>query len=74
MRRHPEAIDAVAAVLALRRRELLRTAAADVLGLSEIEETGEALSTVATVTVGAALGAAARKIEQEPGRCRPGWR
>jgi len=67
VRRHPDAADAVAATLALRRRELLRTAAADVLGLSDIEETGQSLSAVAMVTVGAALEAAARKVEQETG-------
>ena len=66
-RRHQEAADAVAAALALRRRELLRTAAADVLGLEDIEETGEALSTVAAVTVAAALDVAVRKVEQETG-------
>ena len=70
-RRHHDPADAVAAALALRRRELLRTAAADVLGLSGIEETGEALSTVAAVTVAAALDAAARKVEQETGRPLP---
>jgi glutamate-ammonia-ligase adenylyltransferase len=38
-----------------------------VLGLSDIEETGQSLSTVAAVTVGAALEAAARKVEQDTG-------
>jgi [glutamine synthetase] adenylyltransferase / [glutamine synthetase]-adenylyl-L-tyrosine phosphorylase len=66
-RRHQDAADAVAAALALRRRELLRTAAADVLGLSDIEQTGEALSTVAAVTVAAALDVAVRTVEQETG-------
>ena len=66
-RRHQDAADAVAAALALRRRELLRTAAADVLGLSDIEQTGEALSTVAAVTVAAALEVAVRTVEQETG-------
>ncbi len=67
VRRHDTADEAVAAVLALRRRELLRTAAADLLGLSGVEETGEALTTVAAVTIGAALEAATRKIEDEGG-------
>ncbi len=66
-RRHHDPAGAVAAALALRRRELLRTAAADVLGISRIEATGEALSTVAAVTVGAALDAAIRKVEQDAG-------
>ena len=67
VRRHDTADEAVAAVLALRRRELLRTAVADLLGLSGIEETGEALTAVAAVTVAAALDAAVRKIEQAGG-------
>jgi glutamate-ammonia-ligase adenylyltransferase len=41
LRRYEEAGDAVSAALALRRRELLRTAAADLLGLADIEETNE---------------------------------
>jgi [glutamine synthetase] adenylyltransferase / [glutamine synthetase]-adenylyl-L-tyrosine phosphorylase len=66
-RRHGRPADAVASVLAIRRRELLRTAAADVLGLVSIEETGEALTQVARVTVGAALGAAVREAERSGG-------
>jgi glutamate-ammonia-ligase adenylyltransferase len=66
-RRHDDAASAVLAVLGLRRRELFRTAAADLLGLASIEDTGEALSTVAAVTVAAALDAAIRKTEQETG-------
>ncbi len=67
MRRHRTAPAAVAAALALRRRELLRTAAADLLGMSGIEQTGEALTSVAAVTVAAALDAATRKVEQAGG-------
>ncbi len=67
VRRHDAPEKAVAAALALRRRELLRTAAADLLGLSGIESTGEALTAVAAVTIGAALEAATWKIEDEGG-------
>jgi glutamate-ammonia-ligase adenylyltransferase len=67
VRRYQEAADAVSAALALRRRELLRTAAADLLGLAGIEETGESLSTVAAVTVGAALEVAVRTAEHGAG-------
>jgi glutamate-ammonia-ligase adenylyltransferase len=67
IRRHDEADGAVRAVLALRRRELFRTAAADLLGIADTAATAEALSTVAAVTVGAALEAAIRKTEQETG-------
>jgi glutamate-ammonia-ligase adenylyltransferase len=64
VRRHDTAEEAVAAALALRRRELFRTAVADLLGLSGIEATGEALTAVAAVTIAAALDAAARKAGQ----------
>jgi [glutamine synthetase] adenylyltransferase / [glutamine synthetase]-adenylyl-L-tyrosine phosphorylase len=67
VRRHDTAEGAVAAALALRRRELFRTAAADLLGMSGIEETGEALTAVAAVTIAAALDAAARKVRQQSG-------
>ncbi len=67
VRRHDTAEEAVAAALALRRRELFRTAVADLLGMSGIEETGEALTTVAAVTIAAALDAAARKAGQQCG-------
>jgi len=67
VRRHRTAGAAVTAVLALRRKELLRTAMADLLGLSGIEQTGEALTAVAAVTVAAALDAAVRKVEQQAG-------
>jgi [glutamine synthetase] adenylyltransferase / [glutamine synthetase]-adenylyl-L-tyrosine phosphorylase len=68
VRRYDAADEAVAAALALRRRELLRTSAADLLGLTGTEETGEALTTVAAVTIEAALEAATKKIEAEDGR------
>ncbi len=67
IRRHADADDAVRAALALRRRELFRTAAADLLGLLDIEQTAAALSTVAAVTVGAALEVAIRTAEQDTG-------
>jgi glutamate-ammonia-ligase adenylyltransferase len=65
--RHDRADDAARAVLAIRRRELLRTAAADVLGLVGIEETGEALATVARVTIASTLAAAVAETEGATG-------
>jgi glutamate-ammonia-ligase adenylyltransferase len=65
--RHSVPAEAVEAVLALRRRELLRTAAADVLGLTGLRQTGEALTTVTRVTVATALQVAIRKAEQGTG-------
>jgi [glutamine synthetase] adenylyltransferase / [glutamine synthetase]-adenylyl-L-tyrosine phosphorylase len=67
VRRHASPEDAVAAVRALRRRELLRTAVADLLGLSSVEETGEALTAVAGAAVSAALQVAIRTAEAGPG-------
>lgn len=67
IRRHERAEDAVAAVRALRRRELLRIATADLLGRSAVETTGEALTAVAAVTVDAALQVAVRTAEAERG-------
>jgi glutamate-ammonia-ligase adenylyltransferase len=65
--RHDRAEAAVTAVRALRRRELLRTAMADLLGRSSAEQTGEALTTVAAVTVEAALQVALRAVADRRG-------
>ncbi|MEO3803272.1 bifunctional [glutamine synthetase] adenylyltransferase/[glutamine synthetase]-adenylyl-L-tyrosine phosphorylase [Nonomuraea sp. B1E8] len=50
--------NAVAAVRALRRKELFRTAVADIAGLIDIETVGTALSRLTDVTLQAALDAA----------------
>jgi glutamate-ammonia-ligase adenylyltransferase len=57
--------DAVAAVRGLRRRELFRTAVADLLGLLDERATAEALTSITTVTLDAALRVAIDKIEAE---------
>ncbi len=67
VRRHSQPQAAVAAVRALRRRELLRAAIADLLGRVSIETTGEALTSVAAVTVDAALQVAVRTAEAQRG-------
>ncbi len=67
VRRHDKADAAVGAVLAIRRRELLRTAAADVLHLTGIEDTGEALTVVAQVSIAATLAAAIAEAERAIG-------
>jgi glutamate-ammonia-ligase adenylyltransferase len=69
--RHPEAQDAVRAVLAIRRREVLRTAMAWVLGLASAQDRGEALTVVAGVTVAAALEAAVAEAEKASGAPLP---
>jgi glutamate-ammonia-ligase adenylyltransferase len=66
-KRHATADDAARAVLAIRRRELLRTASADVLGLASIEETGESLTNVARVTIAATLQTAIAEAERASG-------
>ena len=60
--RHDDAESAVAAVRALRRRELFRVAAADLLGLVDTEATMVALSDVADATVAGGLAAAMREV------------
>lgn len=67
LRRHDSAENAVAAVRALRRRELLRTATADLLGVAGVSEVGSALTTVTAVTVEAALRAAHARVVKKLG-------
>ena len=65
--RHASAEEAAQAIRALRRRELLRTAAADLLGATTVEETEEALTVITAVTIGGALEAAIGQFERESG-------
>jgi glutamate-ammonia-ligase adenylyltransferase len=65
VRRHRDAESAVAAVRALLRRELLRVAAADLLGRLSPTEVADALTAVAAATISVALGAATKKVEAE---------
>jgi glutamate-ammonia-ligase adenylyltransferase len=53
--RHQSPTDAIAAVRALRRRELFRIACADLLGRLDIDAVGDALADVADATLAAAL-------------------
>ncbi|WP_113699743.1 bifunctional [glutamine synthetase] adenylyltransferase/[glutamine synthetase]-adenylyl-L-tyrosine phosphorylase, partial [Nonomuraea lactucae] len=62
-----DAESAVAAVRALRRRELLRTAVADIFRLIDIEQVGVALSSLNDVTIQAALDAAIGKVRADRG-------
>ena len=62
-----DAAAAVAAARALRRHELLRVASADVLGLLDSDEVGEALTDVASATLEAALDAACRAVAAQRG-------
>ncbi|HET6911443.1 MAG TPA: bifunctional [glutamine synthetase] adenylyltransferase/[glutamine synthetase]-adenylyl-L-tyrosine phosphorylase [Mycobacteriales bacterium] len=65
VRRNDDWEAAVAAARGLRRRELLRVACSDLLGLIDVAEVGRALSDAATATLEAALVTAVRKIETE---------
>src|ERR1700759_2676592 len=71
VRRHDDAEGAVAAVRSLLRRELLRIAAAGLLGLIPPPEVADALTAVAAARVGAALTAAVRQVEQASGAPLP---
>ncbi|WP_308286820.1 bifunctional [glutamine synthetase] adenylyltransferase/[glutamine synthetase]-adenylyl-L-tyrosine phosphorylase [Actinomadura parmotrematis] len=56
---------AVQAVRGIRRRELLRVAVADLLGLTDVRAVGEALTDITAATLEAALAIATAKIEME---------
>jgi glutamate-ammonia-ligase adenylyltransferase len=71
VRRHDDAEGTVAAVRSLRRRELFRIAAADLLGMMPPAEVADALTAVAAATIGAALTAAVRQVERESGAPLP---
>jgi len=63
---------AVPAIRSVRRRELLRIAAADILGVAgELAATGEALTSVTRATVQTALAVAIRKVSAELRRPLP---
>ncbi len=60
--RHDAIEEAMRSVRALRRRELLRTAMAAVLGVLTIEELADALTTITEVTIQATLRAVRREV------------
>jgi glutamate-ammonia-ligase adenylyltransferase len=71
-RRHDgDAEQASVAVRSLRRRELFRVAAANVLGLIDLAQTGEALTAITTATLDAVLAATVAQVEAELGRPLP---
>uniref|UniRef100_UPI000E3E3188 bifunctional [glutamine synthetase] adenylyltransferase/[glutamine synthetase]-adenylyl-L-tyrosine phosphorylase n=1 Tax=Nocardiopsis sp. TNDT3 TaxID=2249354 RepID=UPI000E3E3188 len=61
-RRYDTAEESVSAVRALRRRELLRTAAADLLEVASVQDVGAALTDIAAVTIEAALRLAQNRV------------
>jgi len=70
-RRHEDPEIAVASVRALRRRELFRTAGAELLGVAEADEVGVSLSDVAAATITGALAIATRAVEAARGEPIP---
>lgn len=63
--RHHEPVAAVESIRAIRRRELFRIAAGDILGASDVLEVGNALSELAAATIHATLDVARRASEAE---------
>lgn len=69
--RYDDAAEAVAAVRALRRRELFRISAADVLDSLTVEDVGNALTDIADSTIEGALHAAIAEMERARGAPLP---
>ena len=63
--RHSDPVAAIAAVRAMRRRELCRIAVADVLGLIDVETVGDALTDVTLATLSGALAVASKAVSDE---------
>ncbi|WP_222851203.1 bifunctional [glutamine synthetase] adenylyltransferase/[glutamine synthetase]-adenylyl-L-tyrosine phosphorylase [Phytoactinopolyspora mesophila] len=63
--RHDDPVEAIGVVRAMRRRELFRTAVADLVGLMPIRQVGESLTAIAEATLAGALSAAVKAVEAE---------
>ena len=64
--RYDDAAEAVLALRAMRRRELFKISASDVLGLTDIETVGNQLAAVATATITGTLSAIVGQISNAP--------
>lgn len=64
--RYEDPESAVSALRAMRRRELFRIGACEVLGLADVELVGDALTDVTDAVISGALGAIARQIPEAP--------
>jgi glutamate-ammonia-ligase adenylyltransferase len=69
--RYAHATDAAVAIRSVRRRELLRVGIADLLGLIDVHQVGQALSDVMTATIDAMLAAVLSDWENSAGRLAP---
>ncbi len=63
--RHDDPVAGITAARAIRRRELFRIASADVLGLADVDQVGEALTGVTAATLESALSIARQAIAAE---------
>jgi glutamate-ammonia-ligase adenylyltransferase len=61
-RRHDSQSEAIAAIRAVRRRELLRLAMGDLIGDLDVEQLGRALTAITSATIDAALEVASRGV------------
>ena len=64
--RYDNAAEAVMALRAMRRRELFKISASDVLGLTDIETVGNQLAVVATATISGTLSAIVSQMPNAP--------
>ena len=64
--RHDDPAEAVLALRAMRRRELFKISASDILGLTEIETVGNQLAVVATATISGTLSAIVNHTPNAP--------
>ena len=71
VRRYDDPDVAVSMARGLRRRELLRIACADLLGMLDIAEVGRSLSDLAAATLEAVLDAVIRRATEQAGRPLP---
>ncbi len=69
--RYDDAAEAVVAVRALRRRELFRISATDILEPMTVDDVGNALTDVADATISGALQAATAELERARGSALP---
>ena len=71
VRRQQDRAAAIHQVRAVRRRELLRLAAADLSGLLDVEEVGSALTDLTCATLESSLAVAVRAVESDRGEEMP---
>jgi [glutamine synthetase] adenylyltransferase / [glutamine synthetase]-adenylyl-L-tyrosine phosphorylase len=62
--RYDDAAEAVLALRAMRRRELFKISASDILGLSDIETVGNQLTAVTTATISGTLAAILPRLQR----------